>query len=75
METIQIPAEGTEVKVRLFKTRHYGGRILSMTPIVCRSKFFRQQPDGTYLVELLEPCDGFRAGHVISVIERNFNIQ
>lgn len=67
----------TQIKVRLFtykSFRHYGGREITTTPHICLAKFIKSQSDHTEVVELLEPCAGWKAGHKIAVQTKDFNL-
>jgi hypothetical protein len=77
MATQTFPQLGDTLKVRLFtykSRRHYGGRDVTTFPHICNAKFLYQQTQWSFVVELLEPCAAFPAGHKIAVIEKDFNI-
>lgn len=66
------------ITIRLFSYksfRHYGGREITVTPHLCKALFIKRQSDHTNLVELLEDCIGLKKGHLIAVIDRDFNIK
>jgi len=67
----------TPITIRLFtynSFRHYGGSEITSTPHLCKAIFIKRQNDHTNLVKLLEDCAGFEKGHLIAVIDINFNI-
>jgi hypothetical protein len=64
------------IVVRLFtykSFRHYGGREITTTPHMCKAEFVKDQKH-TQVVKLLEDCAGFKAGHVIAVQNKDFNL-
>jgi hypothetical protein len=66
-----------KVNVRLYKYksfRHYGGREISTSAYLCKAEFMKRQTDHTNLVKLLEDCADYKKGHLIAVIDRDFNI-
>jgi len=66
-----------KTKIRLYNYksfRHYGGREINTTHVICDAVFISDQKDGTKLVELLEDCAGFKKGHKIAVLPKDFNI-
>lgn len=68
---------GPTVNVRLYSyksRRHYGGRDITTTAHTCPAVFKFKQRDGTLVVELAAECTGFKKGHVIAVLPKDFNI-
>ena len=66
------------MKIRLqeFKSfRHYGGREITTYNHLVEAEFITQQRDGSYLCILKEDGAGFKAGHKISVIAKDFDVK
>lgn len=76
--TPALPAS-SEVTVRLYSHksfRHYGGREITTTPHLCKAELVREQAGHQkYIVKLLEPSAGFKAGHLIAVCENDYNVK
>jgi hypothetical protein len=72
------PSVNDNVKVRLYSHkwfRHYGGREITTTAHLCSAAFIKyQEQDHTYVVEILEDCAGYKKGHKIAVMQKDFNI-
>lgn len=65
------------MKVRLysFKSfRHYGGREIKSTALLCEAVLIEEQIDRTFYVELLESAAGYNKGHKIAVNPIDYNI-
>ena len=65
------------VTVRLYNYksfRHYGGREITTTAVLCKAIVIKSQTDSTTVVELLEDCTGYKAGRTIAIQPKDFNI-
>ena len=57
-----------QVKLYTYKWyRHYGGRNITTNAHTCKANYLLDQENGTHLVELLEDCANYKAGHKIAV--------
>jgi len=66
----------TTINVRLYtykSFRHYGGREITTTPNICPAILIESK-NNTHIVELLKDCAGYKAGHKIGVLNKDYNI-
>ena len=66
-----------EILIRLYSYtsfRHYGGREIKTSQHLCSAKFIKRQSNHTNLVELAEDCAGYKKGHLIAVLDCDFNV-
>ena len=65
-----------EINVRLYtykSFRHYGGREITTTPHICRAVLIESK-EHTHIVKLLQKCAELNVGHLIGVLDKDFNI-
>ena len=63
------------VKLYKYKSfRHYGGREIETSAFRCKAMFIKRQSDHTNVVELLEDCIDFKKGHLIAIMDKDFNV-
>ena len=78
-QILNIMEANTQIKVRLYSYtsfRHYGGREINTTPYVCSAIFIEKLTiNNTNIVALTEDCAGYKKGHKIAVMEKDFNVQ
>lgn len=65
-----------KIRVRLFSYksfRHYGGREITTNAHFCDALFLEDQ-GSSKVVSITDDCAGYKAGHKISVMNKDFNL-
>lgn len=66
------------MKIRLYSHksfRHYGGREITETTHTCEAALVRTQAGhAPYVCKLITACAGYPAGHVIAIMEKDYNV-